>query len=363
MGGNSGAARGPGPARISLRRIGQAGMPKRERDMDWLGSGARRLFGAALLAAALAGCTTPKAPVAVTPPPPPVEALPAPPPAAPPPALPTAAQWTRLDPLTVQDADFARHRAAAQWKGLRVEETRFVENGFAWHFFRITNEANPGGYFWAVPHDDENAGFAAALAGVRTRGGIAMIVDTTPGEESRDNRMNVSIDGTRKVDPNRNFGADSPLFAQRFLDVPDLGSRFVLSLHTNEAGYDRSQSRCARPGDSGKGTISVHFCSSILQPFPSAKRAYPSDDDDTLVLLPVRMGTPFPKCSESLRAADVNVVVEQVWYSDGSLSNHLLRVHPRIRYATLETAHELPGDDGARRRLTTLADKTIEICG
>ena len=56
-------------------------------------------------------------------------------------------------------------------------------------------------------------------------------------------------------------------------------------------------------------------------------------------------------------------MVEQVWYSDGSLSNHLLRVHPRIRYATLETAHELPGDDGARRRLTTLADRTIGICG
>ena len=329
--------------------------------MDWLGSGARRLFCAALLAAALAGCTTPKAPVVVAPAPPPPEAPPPPPPAAPPP--PSSTIWTRLDPLTVQDADFMRHRAPAQWKGLRVEETRFVENGFAWHFFRITNEANPGGYFWAVPHDDENAAFSAALTGVRTRGGIAIVVDTTPGEETRDNRMNVSIDGTRRVDPNRNFGADAPLFAARFLDVPDLDGRFVLSLHSNEIGYDIRESRCAQPGDSGKGTISVHFCSSILQPFPSVKRAYPSDDDDTLVLVPVRMGTPFPACSEKLRAADVNVVVEQVWYSDGSLSNHLLRVHPRIRYATLETAHELPGDDGARRRLTTLADRTIEICG
>ena len=333
--------------------------------MDWLGSGARRLFGAALLAAGASGCTVPKPPVVVTPaPPPPVEAPePAPPPAPPPPALPASAAWTRLDPLSVQDADFGRHRSPAKWKGLRVEETRFVENGFAWHFFRITNEATPGGYFWAVPHDDENAGFSAALTGVRTRGGIAMIVDTTPGEEIRDNRMNVSIDGTRRVDPNRNFGSDSPLFAARFLDVPDLGSRFVLSLHTNEIGYDTRESRCARPGDGGKGTISVYFCSSILQPFPSAKRAYPSDDADTLVLVPVRMGTPFPKCSESLRKADVNLVVEQVWYSDGSLSNHLLRIFPDIRYATLETAHELPGDDGARRRLTTLADKAMEICG
>ena len=70
---------------------------------------------------------------------------------------------TRVDPLSVQDDDFARHRDAGEWRGLRVDRIDFRVERATWRLWRIADTAHPHGPLWFVPHDNENAGFEAAL--------------------------------------------------------------------------------------------------------------------------------------------------------------------------------------------------------
>lgn len=267
-----------------------------------------------------------------------------------------------INPLLVTDPDFLRHRDPALWKGLAVAETRFVENGFAWHFFRITNVANPGGYFWAVPHDDENAAFSVALDGVRMHGGVAMIVSTTAEEETSAARYNIALDGSRRVDPNRNFAAGSPRFIHNFLSAPDIEKRLVLSVHTNARGYGTAENNCGPASDGGKGNISIRVCDPVMQPYPSSARAFPFNDDDTLTIVPIRPFAGLSACGKILRAADYNVIAENVWSTDGSLSNYLMLRNPAVRYVTLEAPHEDPGNDETRARLKAMVEGVIARC-
>ena len=267
-----------------------------------------------------------------------------------------------INPLLVMDADFLRHRDPALWEGLAVAETRFVENGFAWHFFRITNIAKPDGIFWAVPHDDENAAFSVALDGVRVHGGIAMIVSTTPAEETSAARYNMSLDASRWIDPNRNFTGASPRFITNFLSVADMDKRLVLSVHTNSRGYSHGGNNCGPSSDGGKGNISIRICDPVMQPYPSSMQAFPFNDDDTMVIVPVRPFAGLSACGKILRAADYNVVAENVWATDGSLSNYLMLRNPALRYITLEAPHEEPGSLETRARLKAMANGVIGRC-
>src|SRR5207244_904631 len=70
---------------------------------------------------------------------------------------------TRVDPLSVQDDDFARHRDPADWRGLTVSRIEFREERGAWRLWRIANVRHRRGPLWFVPHDNENAGFEAGL--------------------------------------------------------------------------------------------------------------------------------------------------------------------------------------------------------
>jgi hypothetical protein len=51
----------------------------------------------------------------------------------------SATQVTSVDPLTVEDDDFARHRDPAEWKGLAVSRIEFREERAAWRLWRIEN--------------------------------------------------------------------------------------------------------------------------------------------------------------------------------------------------------------------------------
>ncbi|WP_184014450.1 hypothetical protein [Sphingobium boeckii] len=301
-------------------------------------------------------------PVAVAPPlAPPIAIIPAAP--AESPAADTLSSFFRpINPLLVMDADFLRHRDPALWAGLAVAETRFVENGFAWHFFRITNSVKPDGPFWAVPHDDENAAFSVALDGVRTHGGVAMIVSTTADEESAAARYNLALDGSGRIDPNRNFTGASPRFIHNFLSAPDIEKRLVLSVHTNSPGYSSGENNCGPSSDGGKGNISIRVCDPVMQPYPSFARAFPFNDDDTLTIVPIRPFAGLSACGKILRAADYNVVAENIWATDGSLSNYLMLRNPAVRYVTLEAPHETPGNGETRARLKAMAEGVIARC-
>ncbi|HET9512176.1 MAG TPA: hypothetical protein VFO80_13590, partial [Sphingomonas sp.] len=74
---------------------------------------------------------------------------------------------TRLNPLTIQTDDFARHRDPTEWRGLTVDRLDFAEERARWRLYRIADPKHPSGPLWFVPHDDENAGFEAALAALR----------------------------------------------------------------------------------------------------------------------------------------------------------------------------------------------------
>ena len=61
-----------------------------------------------------------------------------------------------VDPLTIADDDFARHRDPATWRGLSVSKIEFREERGSWRLFRVANVKNPRGPLWFVPHDNED---------------------------------------------------------------------------------------------------------------------------------------------------------------------------------------------------------------
>ncbi len=268
-----------------------------------------------------------------------------------------------LDPLTIQDDDFARHRDPATWRGLAVTRIEFREERGAWRLFRIVNVKKPRGPLWFVPHDNENAGFEAALAGVRAHGGVMIVVDSGIAEDGK--RRNAAVDRGRPIDPNRNFRDGAPLYATTILADYRRGARPIVALHTNAPGFDTSSSRCNQSDRPGRGEVSIRFCDDIMQPHASQGRAWPFDDDDSLAYVAYRSGrSPYSAwCGKALALADFNVVFERVKTSDGSLSNYAL-IHG-LDYVNFETQER--GLDAARlaesrNRLTAMVDRAMELC-
>ncbi|MFL9842029.1 hypothetical protein ABS767_13725 [Sphingomonas sp. ST-64] len=269
----------------------------------------------------------------------------------------------RVDPLTISDDDFARHRDPATWRGLAVTRIEFREERGAWRLFRIVNLKKPGGPLWFVPHDNENAGFEAALAGVRTYGGVVIAVDSGIAEDGV--RRNGAVDRGRPIDPNRNFRDGTPLYANTILADYHRGASPIIALHTNSAGFDTSGSRCNRSDPPGRGEVSIRFCDDIMQPHPSQARDWPFDDNDTLAYVPYRNGTsPFSAwCGKALALADFNVVFERVRVSDGSLSNYaLLRGMPYVNFETQERGLDPARLAESRNRLVAMIDRAMERC-
>lgn len=268
---------------------------------------------------------------------------------------------TRIDPLAIDDDDFARHRDPATWRGLTVDRVDFAEERATWRLYRIADPKRPRGPLWFVPHDDENAGFEAALVAVRRYGGTIVAVDGGGG------RRNTSVAFGRAIDPNRNFHDGLPRYPAQVLAAVNRGAWPIIALHTNAPGYDASRSTCAPLGDtSGEGIVSIRFCNAVLTPSASTARRYPFDDDDTVAFATYR-ATQAPSdafCRDAVVRADWNVVQERVVNSDGSLSNYaVLHGLDYLNFETRETGLDPAALAAARDRLTWMIDRAMAMCG
>jgi hypothetical protein len=266
------------------------------------------------------------------------------------------------DPLTAPDDDFARHRDPAEWRGLTVSRIEFREERAAWRLWRIANVRHRRGPLWFVPHDNENAGFEAALEAVRKYGGTLIAVDTGIAEDGL--RMNRAVDYGRPVDPNRNFDTALPGYARRILADLRPGMP-IIALHTNARGFDTGESRCNQSDPSGQGVISIRYCDDTLTPSPSRRRAWPWDDDDTVAFATYRTGdAPSAAfCRDGMIAADFNVVQERVVASDRSLSNYaVLHGLDYLNFETLDRGDDAAGLAEGRRRLVHIIDRALAMC-
>lgn len=272
---------------------------------------------------------------------------------------------TRVDPHTVEDDDFARHRAPAEWRDLAVRRVEFRAERAAWRLWRIEHRAPRPGPLWFAPHDNEDAGFEAALWAVRRYGGVLVAVDAgiAPGFDG--DRLNHAVHYGAPADPNRNFDGALPGYAEAILGLHPRNWP-IIALHTNAKGFDPAGSRCNRTDPPGEGAISIRFCDETLIPSPSRARAWPFDDDDTVAFATfLANGQPSDAyCRDAMVAADFNVVQERVVTSDGSLSNHaVLRGLNYMNFETLGTGTEPTALAAARDRLTHMVDRAMALCG
>jgi hypothetical protein len=284
-------------------------------------------------------------------------------------ALTGASDWptkvSKVDPLTVQDDDFARHRDPAEWRGFSVERLEFKEERAAWRLWRIVNVRHRKGPLWFVPHDNENGGFEAAFAALHKYGGTAVIVDSgvAPGHDGE--RLNKAVDYGRPVDPNRNFDSALPGYPARILAPLAHGAWPIIALHTNAPGFDTSQSLCNQGDPPGSGIISIRFCDEFYTPSQSKTRAWPFDDDDSVGFATyLTRGTPHDAfCNDQLVAADFNIVHERVVASDGSLSNYaVLHGLAYLNFETQDRGNTPEGLANMRDRLMYMIDHAIALC-
>ena len=267
----------------------------------------------------------------------------------------------RLDPLTItDDADFLRHPDPADWRGLTVRRIDLTEERATWRLYRIADRARPRGPLWFVPHDNENAGFEAALVAIRRYGGTIIAV------ASHGVRLNHDVAFGPPIDPNRNFHDGLPIYPSQVLAAINHGAWPIIALHSNARGYDPAGSTCPHPDDvPGTGSVSIRYCDAILTPSASRTGGYPFDDADTVAYATYNAasvpGAAF--CEPQMMAADFNVIHERVIDSDGSLSNYAVLHH--LDYLNFETRNR--GLDPARLvqsrdRLVWMIDRVMAMC-
>jgi hypothetical protein len=269
-----------------------------------------------------------------------------------------------IDPLTIADDDFDRHRDPAEWRGLAVEQIDFREDRVHWRLWRIVNTARPRGPLWLVLHDNESGAFDAALVAVRAYGGAVVAVDSGVHPDHDGQRFNYAVDRGAPVDPNRNFDPAAPLYTAQVLGNRTPADGPVIALHTNTRGFDTRLSSCNRSDRPGNGVISIRYCDARYTPYPSLAKPWPFDDDDSLVFIPQLAGRDFRAAfCWRLTVEDFNVVAETVGVSDRSISNYAV---PRgLPYLTLETRDTGAGTAAfasQRDRLVAMVDRVFAAC-
>lgn len=267
---------------------------------------------------------------------------------------------TPIDPLTVQDDDFARHRDPAEWQGLKASRVEFREERAAWRLWRI--ESGRKGPLWFVPHDSENGGFEAAFAAIHKYGGTIVAVDSGVQPGADGTRMNRAVDYGRPIDPNRNFDDALPFYARTILRGRGWP---IIALHTNSPGFASDESTCNQSDPVARGVISIRYCDDVITPSPSQGRAWPWDDDDSVAFATYRTGQPMSAafCRDQLVALDFNVVQERVVTSDGSLSNYsVLRGIDYLNFETQDRGLSPEGLAEMRDRLIYMIDHALKAC-
>ena len=274
---------------------------------------------------------------------------------------------TPVDPMTMGTDDFTRLASPAVWDGLSVTRVEFREDRAFWRAYRIVNLRKPNGPLWFVPHDNENGAFQAAVYAVRSFGGVVIAVEEARSLAGPDDRRNADVTYGKPIDPNRNFRDDTPNYAATLLADLQGGGRMIVALHTNEPGYDASESTCGPrpPANTGKGEISVLLCSDLYSPRPSVGAQWPYDDTDSVAIVSY-LGDRSPAsgfCARALSAADMNIMFEHVVTSDGSLSNYaLMRGLPYVNLETQDRGTDPGGLAEARSRLLAMIDDVMFRC-
>lgn len=269
-----------------------------------------------------------------------------------------------VDPLTVADADFARHRDPAIWRELVVTRLSVEEGAVSWRFFRISSLGKPDGPLWVVAHDNENATFAAMLVALKSYGGVAIIVDSGARDDDDSARFNW-FTGGKPIDPNRHFFDSHPGYTGAVLADLAGTKRLIVALHTNEPDFDPGLTGCGGVRGQGAGNISIRLCSQRWHPVAAPVRRWPFDDDDSLALVPYLASRTQASamCGTALVAAGYNVMFERVASSDGSLSNYA--VQHGLRYVNVETRERGSNPEGiaaARDRLVAMIDGVMDRC-
>lgn len=273
---------------------------------------------------------------------------------------------TRVDPATVVDMDFERHRDRSTWRSLTVQQIVFRENGANWRLWRIASKAKPRGPLWVVPHDNENAAFAAGLVAVRRWGGVLMAVDSAGDDTGRDARY-VRTDSGERVDPNRIFTAAFPQYVTAMLADLNGRARPIVALHTNSAGFDPSLATCGDPATDreGSGDISALLCNATYTPFPARKRVWPWDDDDSVVIAPY-LAAVDPEagwCVRQLKRGNFNLTLERVGDGDGSLSNYAAaRGLAYLNFETRDLGSDPAAIAQARDRMVAMIAAAMKRC-
>lgn len=257
---------------------------------------------------------------------------------------------TKLADLAKVDDDVARNIAREHFfDGLNIREMRFSENGFDWHLLRFASVDKPDGPIWVVPHDDENAAFDAMISAVHTYGGTAIAVNSGPGSarrQSGDGNCGVRQGRVTSCDPNRNFGAQTPIFTAAFVGLfqPD---QPVIALHTNSVGFSGD-------GASGRGDITIYDRAAFMRGDIKAARngqlavdplpEMANPDTFALSAFVEASGAPPAKdiaCGNAMARSGVHFWHEPVRASDGSLSNYLILNRPDIAYVNAESRLEV----------------------
>lgn len=257
---------------------------------------------------------------------------------------------TKLADLAKVDDDVARNIAREHFfDGLNISEMRFSENGFDWHLLRFASVDKPDGPIWVVPHDDENAAFDAMISAVHTYGGTAIAVNSGPGSarrQSGDGNCGVRPGRVTSCDPNRNFGAQTPIFTAAFVGLfqPD---QPVIALHTNSVGFSGD-------GAGGRGDITIYDRAAFIRGDIKAARngqlavdplpEMANPDTFALSAFVEASGAPPAKdiaCGNALVRSGVHFWHEPVRASDGSLSNYLILNRPDVAYVNAESRLEV----------------------
>jgi len=213
-----------------------------------------------------------------------------------------------LDPARSSSIDVRRHQSEIRAGGLCWRRELVREGPFRWRLNLIENPQQRGP-FWVLPHDNENAAFAAAIHAVRTYGGGFVAIDSGGGR---------TVLGQ---DPNRNFSrtrAESARCSGQRRPAPKFtaallrhyrpnGTLPYLSLHNNAEGWR---------GNGGRGNLSLYRRERDQWRFPAPKASGDLADEDNLVFIAGR--TPYPanpaarRIVTSLGRLGLNVIYKQV---------------------------------------------------
>lgn len=224
-----------------------------------------------------------------------------------------------IPPAQTRDADIRANAAALT--GFCITEHAFPENGIDWLIYTLKSGRN--GPLWAVPHDNENAAFTAAIRAARKYGGNIATVETG------NSRFHKGVDTNRNFSTSRRCPGGrgpSPKYTRAFLSA---GGNPVISIHTNANGSSAS---------GGSGDMSASVNSASLKGFPSPIAKGALADEDSFILVPGRQVNRAAISRFNAQGAHVVAEIVTPANNDCSLSRHLV-LSGRPNYFTVEAQH------------------------